>query len=176
MTFAVLPKRIIAAWLGVALAACTPAPESTNARVRTQKPLPAQLLATVREAGTSGVELEVQPLRDSQIEDLRASALALEVAGKIQKADAQLQKALLLSPEDPELVQWRAELALLQSHWLQAEQLASASYERGPKLGGLCRKNWTTVEVSRMARKDASGAEVARQQRALCTIAPPVRM
>lgn len=158
------------------LAACGNAPDTPVGRVRKDGPLPTQMVATVRDAGAAGVELEVQPLRDPQIEDLRAQALALETAGKIRQADATLQQALALTPEDPELVQWRAELALLGKQWLQAEHLASASYERGPKLGGLCRRNWTTVELSRTVRKDAAGAEVARQQRARCTIAPPVRM
>jgi hypothetical protein len=57
-----------------------------------------------------------------------------------------------------------------------AEQLASDSFDKGPKLGGLCRRNWTTVQLARESRGDAAGADVARRQLDRCTVAPPVRM
>lgn len=169
-------KVLLPLLLLVLLAACAAAPESATHRKVTAMLAPQQLVASIRHAGTSGEELEVQPLRDPQVEDLRAHAEALEAKGKTKDADATLLQALQLTPDDPDLVQWRAELAMLRKAWLEAEQLASASYERGPKLGGLCRRNWTTVELSRVARHDAAGADVARTQRERCTIAPPVRM
>ncbi|MFY2765351.1 hypothetical protein [Arenimonas sp. MALMAid1274] len=137
---------------------------------------PAALVAQVRAAGQQGNELEVQPLRDPQVEDLRASAEALEAAGKIKPAIAALDRALLISVGDPDLLQWKAELALLQRAWLPAEQLANESFTQGPKLGGLCRRNWTTIALARSSRGDDAGAEVARRQVDGCTVAPPVRM
>lgn len=134
------------------------------------------LVASVREAGTQGVELEVQPLRDPQVEDLRHRAEAQEAAGEYSDAAATLDQALALVPGDPDLLQWKAELALLRRIWSQAEALANQSYENGPKLGGLCRRNWTTIHHARRLAGNAEGAAVARRQVDACTVAPPVRM
>ena len=85
-------------------------------------------------------------------------------------------KLLLISPGDPDLLQWKAELSLYRKDWTAAEQLAMQSYEGGPQLGGLCRRNWATVQYARAGRGDSAGAETARQRIAGCTVAPPVRM
>ena len=170
--------KLLALGAGLALlAGCTATPETAARRVKkAAPPTPTQLVASVRAAGATGVELEVQPLRDPQVEDLRAQATRLESAGKTKKADKVLLQALAISPGDPDLLQWRAELALLGKDWQQAERLANTSFERGPKLGGLCRRNWLTVQFARQRRKSPAAAEVARQQGERCTVAPPVRM
>lgn len=161
----------------LALAACSspPAPQKPAAA----KPVaPARdLVAEVRAAGTaSDDEFEVQPLRDPVIEDLRASATQAETARKFAEADAFLQEALDITPDDPELLQWRAELALAQGNYERTIQLANVSYEKGPKLGGLCRRNWTAIKVSREMSELPAAAEAAAQQAARCTVEPPVRM
>jgi hypothetical protein len=136
----------------------------------------AQLLAHVRAAGETGRELDVQPLRDPQVEDLRAAAAAAEQRGDYGAADAALLSALRISPDDPDLVQWRAELALVRRDWPGAEKLALASYEHGPRLGGLCRRNWTTLQLAREARGEAGNATLAQQRVGQCAVNPPVRM
>jgi hypothetical protein len=70
----------------------------------------------------------------------------------------------------------RAEVALQQQDFVQSEQLANESYERGPTLGALCRRNWATVRISREMRGDDAGASVAGNQAGHCTVDPPVRM
>lgn len=160
----------------LALAACsTDAPPPAAGRPAA-KVDPVALVATVRAAGATGNELEVKPLRDPQVEDLRAEAEAYEARGEYPQASAALNKALEITPADPDLLQWKAELALLLRAWPVAEQLANESFENGPKLGGLCRRNWTTVQLARESRGDQAGAEVARRQLDGCTVAPPVRM
>ena len=136
----------------------------------------AQLLAHVRAAGETGRELTVAPLRDPQVEDLRITAAAAEQRGDYNAADASLLSALRISPGDPDLVQWRAELALVRRDWPGAEKLAMESYEHGPRLGGLCRRNWTTLQLAREARGDAGNATIAQQRVAQCAVNPPVRM
>jgi Flp pilus assembly protein TadD len=136
----------------------------------------AQMLAQVRAAGETGRELDVQPLRDPQVEDLRATAAAAEQRGAYADADAALLSALRISPNDPDLTQWRAEIALVRRDWNNAETLAMQSYERGPKLGGLCRRNWTTLQLARDARGDAGNALLAQQRIGQCAVNPPVRM
>lgn len=160
----------------VAIAACSSDAPPTAAGRPAAKADPAALVARVRAAGTTGNELEVKPLRDPQVEDLRVEAEAWEAQGQYPQASAALNKALEITPTDPDLLQWKAELALYLRAWAVAEQMASESYEKGPKLGGLCRRNWTTVQLARESRGDSAGADVAARQVERCTVAPPVRM
>lgn len=161
--------------LCLALAACS-APPATPDKAKATVP-PRDLVAEVR---TSGVEaedaLDVQPLRDPGIDDLRRAAVAHERALRFDQADASLEAALRIAPADPELWQLRAEIALYREDFEAAEQFASGSFARGPRLGGLCRRNWTTVRLAREMRGDADGAANAGAQVARCTVAPPVRM
>jgi Flp pilus assembly protein TadD len=136
----------------------------------------AQMLAQVRAAGETGRELDVQPLRDPQVEDLRAMAAAAEQRGDYAAADAALVSALHISANDPDLTQWRAELALVRRDWSGAEKLALESYDKGPKLGGLCRRNWTTLQLARESRGDTGNAAIAQQRVGQCAVNPPVRM
>ena len=134
------------------------------------------MLAQVRAAGQLGNELDVQPLRDPQVEDLRAAATAAEARGDYAGAHQALASALALSPNDPDLLQWQAEMALAGRDWARASQLASASFERGPKLGGLCRRNWTTIRLASEARGDLATAGQAQQRVGACAVAPPTRL
>jgi Flp pilus assembly protein TadD len=136
----------------------------------------ASLLQQVRSAGQMGDELDVQPLRDPRVEDLRASATQAEARGDYAGAGKLLAQAAVLTPDDPDLLQWQAELALVTRDWSQAEQLATRSFDKGPKLGGLCRRNWTTLQLAAEARGNAAQATQAQQRVAGCTVAPPIRM
>jgi len=171
-----MKKTMLAVSLLALVACSSDAPPPAAGRPATARIDPVALVATVRAAGATGNELEVKPLRDPQVEDLRAEAEAYEARGEYPQASAALNKALEITPADPDLLQWKAELALLLRAWPVAEQLASQSYENGPRLGGLCRRNWTTVQLARESRGDEAGAEVARRQLDGCTVAPPVRM
>lgn len=157
------------------LGACS-APPATPEKAKPVLPK-RDLVAEVRAAGLEAEDaLDVQPLRDPATADLRDSAAEHERAQRFPQADANLAAALKIAPGDPELWQLRAEIALFQEEYEQAEQLASSSYARGPKLGGLCRRNWTTVRLAREMRGDASGAANAGAQVMRCTVEPPVRM
>ncbi len=169
-------RFLIPGAMALALVACSSgAPPAAKGR-SSAKPDVVSQVAAVRAAGVNGNELEVQPLRDPQVEDLRVQAEAQEAKRELKQANATLDRALVLSPGDPDLLQWKAELALLGRAWAAAEQLASDSFQKGPKLGGLCRRNWTTIAFARQGRGDAAGAAVARGQVDSCTVAPPVRM
>lgn len=169
-------KHLIVAAMALGLVACSSGtPPVAKARAPVKADVASQV-AAVRAAGVNGNELEVQPLRDPQVEDLRVQAEAHEAKREFRKADAALDHALVLSPGDPDLLQWKAELALLGRSWDIAEQLASDSFQKGPKLGGLCRRNWTTIAFAREGRRDVAGALAARGKVDSCTVAPPVRM
>jgi Flp pilus assembly protein TadD len=142
----------------------------------THRLTPAEMLAQVRAAGQTGAELDVQPLRDPQVEDLRASATQSEMRGDYRGAAVTLGRALVIMPNDPDLLQWQAELSLVNKDWQQADQYATRSFEKGPKLGGLCRRSWTTRRFARQAMGDAASAAAAQQRIGQCAVTPPVRM
>jgi len=165
--------------LGVALASCAGGPRRDTVaddQPHVSAPAGTILLREVREAGKLGVELDVQPLRDPQVEDLRARATQAEARGDHAGAEADIVQALALSPDDPGLLQWRAELALVRHDFETASAAAQRSFDTGPKVGGLCRRNWTTIRLAAQVRGDTVAAGEARTQAAACKVAPPVRM
>ncbi len=170
--------RVAIVVLACLLAACSGGTSAgvAQAPVATRPGPAAGLLEQVRAAGKVGVELDVQPLRDPQVQDLRAAATEAEGRGEFDLARESIDKALLLAPADPDLVQWRAELSLVHRDFSEAEQLAQRSFDLGPKSGGLCRRNWTTIQLAAESRGDQAQAGHAREQAAGCRIAPPVRM
>ena len=157
------------------LVACG-APPAGN-KIESVRPMAsADMLAQIRAVGKIGNELDVQPLRDPQVEDLRALATQAEQRGDFVAAEHSISLALKLLPSDPDLMQWQAELALAQRRWNDAETLAQRSFDAGPKLGGLCRRNWATLQFARQAHGDDLGSTQAQQHIAACTVAPPVRI
>lgn len=130
--------------------------------------------------GAASTELDVQPIRDPQVEDLREDAVRLERAGQYAEAAAALDQALQINPEDPALLQERAEAALLTRQLDAAQHYAQQALERGSKVGPLCRRHWETIAQVRQARPagvEIPGASVAdaRRQRDACTVAAPAR-
>src|SRR5690606_12967435 len=82
--------RASPAALLLALAACATAPGSPQVQALTTA-TPAQMVEYVRATGGDGEgELDVQPLRDSQVEDLRQQAARLEQQGHHRDAAAAL--------------------------------------------------------------------------------------
>ena len=173
------PRSTIAAGVPLALALCLltacAGTATRDAPAGTRMAAGPALLQQVRAAGRLGNELDVQPLRDPQVEDLRAAATTAEARGDYAGASAALAKALQISPQDPELLQWQAEMALVGHDWARAQALSTQSWERGPKLGGLCRRNWTTIRFAAEARSDAAAVGQAQQRAAACAVAPPNR-
>jgi hypothetical protein len=169
-------------WLAIAiccvLCACSaggPAGGTRDAPANARMGAGPMLLQQVRAAGEMGRELDVQPLRDPQVEDLRAAATAAEARGDYAGAQRALAQALQISPKDPDLLQWQAEMALVAHDWSHAQAYAEQSWTLGPKLGGLCRRNWTTLRLAAEARGDAVAAGHAQQQASACAVAPPAR-
>lgn len=109
-------------------------------------PAPEALVAEIRAVGkVAPDELDVQPLRDPMVEDLRQQAVAAERAQRHADAAAALDKALTLSPDDPALLQERAEVAVLQQDLARAATLARRAFDTGAKVGPLCRRHWATI-------------------------------
>lgn len=174
------------AWLaGALLAACGTAPPATQAPALPSFDAVAAV-AAIRAAGSAdGSELDVLPLRDPRVEDLREQAGALESRRMYRAAADLLDAALAINHDDPALLQERAEIALLQHQLPEAERHAQRALAAGSRVGPLCRQHWETVAQVRVARASmappagaaviASGAVDARRQRDACTVAAPNR-
>lgn len=155
--------------LSLSLAACVTPPPAVKAPVDTTTP--AQRMAAVdAAAGNDDKEVAVQPLRDAAVEDLRQTALARRKANDLAGAAAALDQALAIAATDPSVLQDRAEIALLQGDWAQAETFARKSVDLGSRTGPLCRRHWATIEQSRLARGEKENAASAHAQLEGCTV------
>ena len=164
---AVAALCLLVAACGTAVQAPAPAPG----------PSPQERLAAVHAAaGVDDTQLDVQPLRDTQVEDLRAKAAHALAGGRADEAAEALNQALLIVPDDPAVLQERAEVALLQAQYARAETLARKAFDVGSKVGPLCRRHWATIEQARLARGEAENAASAKVQIASCTVPGLKRM
>ncbi|MDQ2701441.1 MAG: tetratricopeptide repeat protein [Pseudomonadota bacterium] len=162
----------MAGCLALLLAACA----STVGTTATPSGTPETMVAEIRAAaGQDDTELAVQPLRDPMVDDLREQAQALERQRRYPEAVAALEQALRIVPDDPALLQERAEAALLVHDFATAGQLAKRAWDLGAKVGPLCRRHWETLRQLRLASGDAPGVLSAQVQREACTVAGPAR-
>ena len=169
------PRVLSSAFLLLALAACASAPPAPRVQTLTSA-TPAQMVVYIHEAAGDGAgELEVQPLRDPGVEDLRQRAERLQRQGHHRDAAEALDQALALVPGDPALLQERAEAALLLSDFTRAGELAVQAHAIGPGVGPLCRRHWATIELVRLVQGDAEGAASAKAAIAACRVARPPR-
>ena len=154
------------------LASCTSAPPA----LEWSGPAPEQLVAEIRAAGAfEKGELDVQPLRDPMVEDLRMQAAQFESARRYPDAAVALDKAIAIAPQDPALLQERAEVAVLQKNLDQAAALARDAYALGGKVGPLCRRHWATIRLQPLGKlralhtraeiKQPKGEKLAQWQR-----------
>ncbi|TBR37114.1 MULTISPECIES: tetratricopeptide repeat protein [Dyella] len=145
---------------GLAITACTriAEPEKPARAV----PSDAQMIASIRAAGDREKSIiDVNPLRDPGVTMLQDGAGADERRGAYQDAADKLDQALKLSPNSPDLLQERAEVAIRLKDYPRAEQLARKSWELGPRLGPLCARNWQTIKELRFHAGDDAGAATA---------------
>lgn len=164
---------LLCAW--ALLAACRSAPPVTPSAAHAPMAADA-MVAAIRAAGVGDdTEVAVQPLRDPAVEDLREQAARLEQSHQPAQAAQRLDRALAISPDDPALMQERAEAALLLGDPAGAERLARHAFAVGAQVGPLCRRHWETVRQVRLAAADAAGANLARAARDACRVAGPNR-
>ncbi|AND71290.1 hypothetical protein ATSB10_38360 [Dyella thiooxydans] len=159
--------RVLPVAAAVLLAGCfadnPPAPPSPPL------PSPQAMVNAIRAAGEREQSvIDVSPLRDPGVASLQDAAQADASSGNFRQAAGKLDQALKLSPESPDLLQDRAELAVRLQDLPDAEKLAQKSWSLGPKLGPLCARNWQTVVEVRLHARDNAGAALARQQVQAC--------
>lgn len=162
----------------IALAGCASSPPAPPAPAFDA----AAVVARIRAVGDAvPTEVEVQPLQDPAVTDLREQARRDERAGRIAEAATALDRALVERSTDPAVLQERAEVALLQRRLDDAAAFATRARAAGPGLGPLCRRiRETLVQVERL-RTDggdataAARADAAARDRDACTVTPPPR-
>ncbi len=149
-------------FLCLLLSSCASEQSTGSTRVG---PTPEELIARIRSAqefqgntATPG-ELDVQPLRDPMVEDLRQQAAQHERDHRYPQAAAALDKALTITPSDPALLQERAEAALLQNDLPRAIELAQRGYALGAKVGPLCRRHWAMIREIRGLQFERASVE-----------------
>jgi hypothetical protein len=170
-----MKRSIAVAALALVLAGCAALPPVPVVQPEPTPPardLIAELYAMV-EADDAIV---VEPLPDPEIEDLRAAASRSMALRELKQAAAALAQALQIRPGRPDLLQLRAEVALGLNLLDDAEQFAIASFENGPRMGPLCRRNWAAIQLAREVRGNVEEAETARAQAQRCTPEPVLRM
>lgn len=122
------------------------------------------MVAAIRAAGAREKSvIDVNPLPDAGVAGLQDAAKGDEQAGRYADAAAKLDQAIKLSPNSPDLLQDRAEIAIRMKDYPLAEKLAHQSWSLGPKLGPLCARNWQTVVEIRLQQNDQAGAASARK-------------
>lgn len=121
-------------------------------------------VAAIRAAGAHDDSIiDVQPLRDPAVDALMTEARQNERSGNYAAAAAAVDKALQISPEAPDLLQERAELAIRLKDFAAAEKLAHKSWSLGPRVGPLCARNWQTIVETRLQMHDKVSVENARK-------------
>ncbi len=160
----------------LALAACASAPKPPPLAKKPSVPARDWVSEIRAEAAQLPSYVDVLPLRDAVVDDLRAKAQAAEAARKFNEAEVSLKAALAIVPDDPALWQWRAEIALAERRFADAIAHATRSEALGPKLGNLCVRNWLTLAAARHESKDAAGTASARAQAKACPVPAPIRM
>ncbi len=137
---------------------------------------PEQMLDKIRAQSEVGNEVVFNALADEVILDLQANAGTAEAAGDYAQAKKLLDEALQMNPADPQVLQSRAELAIRDQAWMQAEQYAQRSFDSGAKLGSLCRRNWLTMHYARMAQGRSLPPPQLAKNLNECTLVPPARL
>lgn len=161
-----------AALMLVVLAGCQAKPVA--------KPVPPPQRDWVSEIRASAASLpsyvEVLPLNDPSVADLRKLARLAEDARRFAEAEKHLAQALALMPDDPDLWQWRAEVALADRRWQDAQTHARQSETLGPKLGGICVRNWMTLLAVAQETENVTAQAEARAKADACPVRAPVRL
>ncbi|RFF29101.1 tetratricopeptide repeat protein [Wenzhouxiangella sediminis] len=127
------------------------------------------------EGGGEPRGLQVYPLRNPAVRELEKAAEAARSEGDFDRAESLLERALRIEDRDPELLQRMAELQLSRGRWEQAESYAMRSWELGPQVGDICRRNWRTMALARERDGDVIKAAQARERVEICPVEPPER-
>lgn len=177
MSASVARLFVVLALLSLAACRSTPSdPVAPAAPAAAEGPGLVERITRVREQAGVEEHLEVTPWRDPQVEDFRNTAREREAVGNFPAAARAIEIALEQVPEDPELLQWLAELLFLQGALEAAIIQAGRSFEIGPRIGSLCRRNWGLLREAYLELDYPDGVAIAERRYPDCSSPVPVRM
>lgn len=163
-----------AAGFALLLAGCSHPPQPTPVVNRVSPTAMVNAIRAARAADKSVVE--ITPLRDPGVDGFLDGAHADEGAGKYEAALDKINAALKLSPDAPDVLQFRAEIEILLRDYPAAAADAKRSWALGSKVGGLCASNWQTVVEVDESDNNQAGAAIAGKARDACHKAGPIRL
>lgn len=157
------------------LSACASAPPAPTPVAATFDP--AAMIAAIDHAGVADSrELVVRPLTDGHMDGLKQELGDLRAPDRLAITGQQLELALDTHPDDAELLQARAENAILQRDLATAERMARRAAAVGAQAGPHCRRHWeTVVQVLHANPADGDALAEAEASRDACTVAAPPR-
>lgn len=124
-------------------------------------------------ASQDSAGVQVYSLQNPAVKQLTAQARESESAGDLDQAGAYLERALRIQPQDPQLLQFMAEIKLQEKDYQQALNFAVKSYDTGPRVGEICSRNWRTISVAREHLGDPAGAGEAESRAGRCMNTKP---
>ena len=155
------------------LGACASAPPEPP--VPPPPPKPDRVAAVRSGAEASAISVELEPLQHPAVEYLREESGKLEGASKFTEAESKIDNALAIEPQNPHLLQLKAEALLRAEKYLEAEKFAMKSFDTGARIGRWCTRNWLLIAESRDALGDLKTADSARQRAKGCPVGPLIR-
>ncbi|WP_222565173.1 hypothetical protein [Novilysobacter antarcticus] len=138
---------------------------------------PAAMMAAIDQAGVADSrELVVRPLTDGRIAGVKEDLGDVRAPERLLETGQQLDRALESHPDDAELLQSRAENAILQRDLATAERMARRAAAAGAQAGPHCRRHWeTVVQVLQARGADGDALATAKASLDACTVAAPPR-
>lgn len=128
---------------------------------------------SIPEVDAEAAQVQVYPLQNPAVRVLRERSTEQREAGDLRGALDSNAAALELAPENPLLMQDRAELHLLDGDYREALRLAQKSWQLGPRVGPLCERNWNTIALAAPRVGNDEAALEARRRVTDCSL-PPV--
>lgn len=150
-----------------------PAPKLPPPPPTPPPPAPLEIVTQLRQESAAEVTtMDVQPLTNPAVQFLRDRANEFEAKGDYLSAAKALEEAVLVAPEDPEILQHLAEEMILLRRFVEAEAHARKSFEMGAQLGPLCSANWRTIAAARKTAGDLLGHNSALERASKCAVQP----
>jgi hypothetical protein len=112
----------------------------------------------------------IEPVQNPAVTVLLAKIETADAAGNHHVARAMTGEAEQIEPENPVVIQFKAESQLRADSFAMAEVLAQKSFERSAQVGPLCVRNWLTIAEARAARMNPEGEAQARLRAKECPL------
>jgi hypothetical protein len=145
----------------------SPAPPVVVAPAQPKRDLVAEIRV---EAAKAGDVLKIEPVQNPRVTVLLQQIELADARGEHRSAKSMTIEAETIEPNNPVVVQFKAESQLRQDSFAMAEVLAQKSYDNSAQVGPLCVRNWLTIAHARAARANIEGEKMARSKALECPL------